>query len=131
MTSQFIQQINNLSSSSRRRHKSQTAPSTNLSSLTPLWNDLASSTGTIRALVDTPGSMGSNVPPSCHRYCRIIVGECFHCVIVGINQIFDRDIDVLNRQFLPVASGEMSGRVALVIVLLNGIWASDCARLFG
>ncbi|KAL3797422.1 hypothetical protein HJC23_010548 [Cyclotella cryptica] len=47
--------------------------------------------------------------------------ECFHCGIVGIDQIFDRDIDVLNRPFLPVASGEMSGRVAWTIVLLSGI----------
>eukprot|EP00804_Cyclotella_cryptica_P007013 CCRYP_007140-RA/>CCRYP_007140-RA protein AED:0.25 eAED:0.27 QI:0/0/0/1/0/0/4/357/126 len=50
-----------------------------------------------------------------------VIGECFHCGIVGIDQIFDRDIDVLNRPFLPVASGEMSGRVAWTIVLLSGI----------
>eukprot|EP00804_Cyclotella_cryptica_P017653 CCRYP_006776-RA/>CCRYP_006776-RA protein AED:0.23 eAED:0.34 QI:0/0/0/1/0/0/2/0/122 len=65
--------------------------------------------------------MGGDIPPRDHRYGRIIVGEHFHCGIVGINQIFDKDIDVLNRPFLPVASGEMSGRVAWVIVLCRGI----------
>ncbi|KAL3802386.1 hypothetical protein HJC23_007211 [Cyclotella cryptica] len=78
-----------------------------------LWNDLASNAGTIRALVDAPDAIekaqwGVIFP-------RTVIAECFHCGIVGINQIFDRDIDVLNRPFLPVASGEMSGRVAWAI----------------
>ena len=41
--------------------------------------------------------------------------------IVGINQIFDKDIDVLNKPFLPVASGEMSEKAAWVTVLTAGI----------
>jgi homogentisate solanesyltransferase len=48
----------------------------------------------------------------------LLLGNAF---IVGINQIFDRDIDVLNKPFLPVASGEMSGRVAWATVLFSGI----------
>eukprot|EP00804_Cyclotella_cryptica_P001187 CCRYP_017013-RB/>CCRYP_017013-RB protein AED:0.49 eAED:0.45 QI:0/0/0/1/0/0/2/0/140 len=65
--------------------------------------------------------MGSDAAPCCHRYGRVLVGEFFHCGIVGINQIFDRDIHVLNNPFLPVASGEMSRRVAWVTVLFSGI----------
>ena len=48
----------------------------------------------------------------------LLLGNAF---IVGINQIFDRDIDVLNKPFLPVASGEMSERWAWVAVGASGI----------
>ncbi|KAL3774899.1 hypothetical protein HJC23_008970, partial [Cyclotella cryptica] len=106
-----------------RRHKGQTEPSTNLSSLTPSWNDLASSAGTIRALgsrytwLNEEQCSREQSSVWSHNYCwgMLSLWDC------GNNQIFDRDIDVLNRQFLPVASGEMSGRVAWVIVLLSGI----------
>ncbi len=48
----------------------------------------------------------------------LLLGNAY---IVGINQIFDRDIDVLNKPFLPVASGEMSTNVAWMAVILSGI----------
>ena len=48
----------------------------------------------------------------------LLLGNAF---IVGINQIYDKDIDVLNKPFLPVASGEMSERVAWGTVLSCGI----------
>lgn len=35
---------------------------------------------------------------------------CGNGYIVGINQIYDVDIDVLNKPFLPVASGGGGGR---------------------
>ena len=41
--------------------------------------------------------------------------------IVGINQIYDEDIDKVNKPFLPVASGEMSKRFAWGAVLTGGI----------
>jgi homogentisate solanesyltransferase len=47
----------------------------------------------------------------------LLLGNAF---IVGINQIYDKDIDVLNKPFLPVASGEMSKRFAWVAVLSSG-----------
>lgn len=37
---------------------------------------------------------------------------CGNGYIVGINQIYDVDIDVLNKPFLPVASGELSPAMA-------------------
>jgi homogentisate solanesyltransferase len=48
----------------------------------------------------------------------LLLGNAF---IVGINQIFDKEIDVLNKPFLPVASGEMSKRFAWVAVALSAI----------
>jgi homogentisate solanesyltransferase len=41
--------------------------------------------------------------------------------IVGINQIYDEDIDKVNKPFLPVASGELTKRNAWVIVLASVI----------
>jgi homogentisate solanesyltransferase len=48
----------------------------------------------------------------------LLLGNAF---IVGINQIFDEDIDKLNKPFLPVASGEMSKKFAWTTVLLSGL----------
>jgi heme O synthase-like polyprenyltransferase len=84
---------------------------------------LASIAGTVRALVDTPGAIanaqwGAMLPRAVIGMVALLLGNAF---IVGINQIFDRDIDVLNKPFLPVASGEMSGRVAWATVLFSGI----------
>lgn len=42
---------------------------------------------------------------------------CGNGYIVGINQIYDVDIDVVNKPFLPVASGELSAGLAWVLVL--------------
>ena len=84
---------------------------------------LASIAGTIRALVDTPGAIananwGAMLPRAVIGMIALLLGNAF---IVGINQIFDRDIDVLNKPFLPVASGEMSKRGAWVVVAASGI----------
>ena len=37
--------------------------------------------------------------------------------IVGINQIYDVEIDVVNKPFLPVAAGELSPKAAWVLVV--------------
>ena len=84
---------------------------------------LASFAGTIRALVDTPGSIananwGVMLPRAVIGMVALLLGNAF---IVGINQIFDEDIDRLNKPFLPVASGEMSKRFAWTAVLTGGI----------
>lgn len=84
---------------------------------------LASIAGTVRALVDTPGSIASAnwgfmLPRAAIGMVALLLGNAF---IVGINQIFDRDIDVMNKPFLPVASGEMSVGVAWGTVLFSGI----------
>ena len=84
---------------------------------------LASIAGTIRVLEDTPGALanaqwGVMLPRAFIGMVALLLGNAF---IVGINQIFDQDIDKMNKPFLPVASGEMSKRFAWVAVLACGI----------
>lgn len=40
---------------------------------------------------------------------------CGNGYIVGINQIYDVDIDAVNKPFLPVAAGELSAGTAWVL----------------
>mmetsp|Transcript_40857 Transcript_40857/g.87021 ORF Transcript_40857/g.87021 Transcript_40857/m.87021 type:complete len:389 (-) Transcript_40857:230-1396(-) len=84
---------------------------------------LASFAGTIRALIDTPGAIananwGAMLPRAVIGMVALLLGNAF---IVGINQIYDKDIDVLNKPFLPVASGEMSKSAAWAAVGFCGI----------
>ena len=84
---------------------------------------LASFAGTIRALVDTPGAIananwGFMLPRAVIGMIALLMGNAF---IVGINQIYDEEIDKMNKPFLPVASGEMSKRFAWGAVLTGGI----------
>lgn len=84
---------------------------------------LASVAGTTRALIDTPGAIanaqwGTMLPRAIIGMIALLLGNAF---IVGINQIYDDDIDKLNKPFLPVASGEMSKRYAWVTVATAGI----------
>ena len=83
---------------------------------------LASITGTTRALIDTPGAIatvnwGFMLPRAIVGMVALLLGNAF---IVGINQIYDKDIDELNKPFLPVASGEMSKRTAWIAVIFSG-----------
>lgn len=83
---------------------------------------LASIAGTIRALIDTPGALasanwGSMLPRALVGMVALLLGNAF---IVGINQIYDKEIDEMNKPFLPVASGEMSKRTAWVAVVASG-----------
>ncbi len=51
----------------------------------------------------------------------LLLGNVF---IVGINQIFDVNIDKINKPFLPMASGRMSSRMACVVVAFSGVMGS-------
>lgn len=84
---------------------------------------LASFAGTTRALIDTPGALANAnwsimLPRAITGMIALLFGNAF---IVGINQIFDEEIDKMNKPFLPVASGEMSRRFAWAAVLTGGI----------
>lgn len=85
---------------------------------------LASIAGTTRALLDSPTGALLNVnwnillPRAIVGMIALLMGNCF---IVGINQIYDVDIDMLNKPFLPVASGELSSRQAWVAVVASGV----------
>ena len=50
----------------------------------------------------------------------LLLGNLF---IVGINQIYDVDIDVVNKPFLPIAAGRMTPKAAWAIVLGAGAGA--------
>jgi len=84
---------------------------------------LASIAGTTRALLDTPTFTMANtnwicmLARACTGMVALLLGNAF---IVGINQVYDVNIDKLNKPFLPVASGEMSKRFAWVSVIFAG-----------
>jgi len=50
----------------------------------------------------------------------LLLGNLF---IVGINQIYDVEIDVVNKPFLPIAAGRLSPKAAWAIVLGSGVAA--------
>ncbi len=47
--------------------------------------------------------------------CGLLALLCGNGYIVGINQIYDVDIDAVNKPFLPVAAGELSPTMAWAI----------------
>ncbi len=51
----------------------------------------------------------------------LLLGNIF---IVGINQIFDINIDKINKPFLPMAAGRMSSRMACMVVAFSGVLGS-------
>jgi homogentisate solanesyltransferase len=84
---------------------------------------LGSFCGTIRALLDTPVAARAAIASATfwtHLLPRALIGVTAlllgNAFIVGINQIYDEDIDKVNKPFLPVASGEMSKRWAWTVV---------------
>ncbi|KAJ7551663.1 hypothetical protein O6H91_06G023800 [Diphasiastrum complanatum] len=57
---------------------------------------------------------------------------CGNGYIVGINQIYDVDIDKVNKPFLPIASGDLSSSAAwLIILALAAIGIGIVAINFG
>jgi len=82
---------------------------------------LASVTGVARALVEVPlaGTPWLSLLPNAVKgMLALLFGNAF---IVGINQIFDVDIDTVNKPFLPVAAGELSMRRAWCLVVAGAI----------
>jgi len=84
---------------------------------------LASIAGTTRALIDTPGAIANAnwsvmLPRALIGMISLLLGNVF---IVGINQIYDKEIDEMNKPFLPVASGEMTKKAAWISVVSAGV----------
>ncbi|CAM9264444.1 unnamed protein product [Pylaiella littoralis] len=78
---------------------------------------LASVTGVARALMESPNAISLDlVPKAVLGLLALLLGNAF---IVGINQIYDMEIDKINKPELPVASGEISKRLAWVLVLAS------------
>jgi len=82
---------------------------------------LASVTGVARALVEVPlGGIDwlALLPNAFYGMLALLLGNAF---IVGINQIYDVDIDKVNKPFLPVAAGELSPRRAWALVVSSAV----------
>ncbi|KAJ1446768.1 tocopherol polyprenyltransferase-like protein [Pelagophyceae sp. CCMP2097] len=79
---------------------------------------LASVAGVCRALRDAPGGIEAAfrwdlIPSAGLGAVALLCGNAF---IVGINQIYDVDVDRVNKPFLPIASGALSLRTAKVLL---------------
>lgn len=60
-----------------------------------------------RALIEHPECIDWALLP--RALLGLLALLCGNGYIVGINQIYDVDIDVVNKPFLPIASGEAMG----------------------
>jgi len=81
---------------------------------------LACFTGVGRALVEAPSFLTmipSLLPKAMLGVLALLLGNLF---IVGINQIYDVEIDQINKPFLPVAAGRISPRMAWALVVGSG-----------
>ena len=90
---------------------------------------LACLTGVGRALIETPAFVAllpGLLPRAMLGVLALLLGNLF---IVGVNQIYDVDIDVINKPYLPIAAGRLTPRVAWAIVLGSGLAALGIVRL--
>lgn len=74
---------------------------------------------TARALLEQPAPLAALpwaalFPRACLGVLALLAGNGY---IVGVNQIYDVEIDAVNKPFLPVAAGELSPGLAWVLVL--------------
>jgi homogentisate solanesyltransferase len=78
---------------------------------------LASGAGVIKAIGDAGGLAKcwswSLVPQALAGLVALLCGNAF---IVGINQLYDVEVDRINKPFLPIAAGELSLRRAKLIL---------------
>ncbi len=94
---------------------------------------LASVTGVARAISEQPEGLAALwqwalLPRAVAGMIALICGNVY---IVGINQIYDVEIDKVNKPFLPIAAGEMSELKAWIAVLLcASVGTSLVWRLF-
>ncbi|KAG5181455.1 tocopherol polyprenyltransferase-like protein [Tribonema minus] len=80
---------------------------------------LASLTGVARALIETPTAVELRlIPRAIMGMLALLLGNAY---IVGINQIYDVDVDRINKPFLPMAAGEMGKKAAWAVVLTSMI----------
>lgn len=83
-----------------------------------------------RALLENPTLINWALLPT--ALLGLVALLCGNGYIVGINQIYDVDIDQVNKPFLPIASGELSAKAAWVLCfLLAGTGIGITSYLFG
>jgi len=91
---------------------------------------LGTSAVTARALIENSHLIDWTLLPK--ALMGLLALLCGNGYIVGINQIYDVDIDIVNKPFLPVAAGELSPGMAWVLVLsLAATGVGIVARNFG
>lgn len=81
---------------------------------------LACFTGVGRAIVETPAlapMLPAFLPQALKGMAALLLGNLF---IVGINQIYDVEIDKTNKPFLPIAAGRITPKLAWTLVLGSG-----------
>merc|ERR1719454_1913756 len=81
---------------------------------------LACFTGVGRALIEQPvylPMLPALLPKALRGVAALLLGNFF---IVGINQIYDVEIDKINKPFLPIAADRISPRLAWCLVLGSG-----------
>ena len=92
---------------------------------------LASVMGVLRAIRENPGAVPQSVGTILPLLYRATIGLfallCGNAYIVGINQIYDEKIDLINKPFLPIAAKQLSPSKAWQIVIrLLDYRSSDC-----
>ncbi|GAB5368365.1 hypothetical protein AAMO2058_001313000 [Amorphochlora amoebiformis] len=80
---------------------------------------LASFAGVCRVLLEAPNALNLGlIPRASLGLLTLLLGNVY---IVGINQIFDEKIDKINKPFLPIAAGELSAKIAWLLVVASGV----------
>ena len=91
---------------------------------------LACFTGVARALIESPvylALLPALMPRAALGVLALLLGNLF---IVGINQIYDVKIDVINKPFLPIAAGRISPRAAWWLVACSGLTGLAIVKRF-
>lgn len=71
---------------------------------------------TSKAVLENPSAIDWGLVP--RALLGVLALLCGNGYIVGINQIYDVDIDAVNKPFLPVAAGELSAAKAWLICII-------------
>ncbi|KAK9815400.1 hypothetical protein WJX72_003049 [[Myrmecia] bisecta] len=74
---------------------------------------LGSCAVTARALIENPQCIDWALLP--RALLGVLALLCGNGYIVGINQIFDQDLDTVNKPYLPIAAGELSPSLAWLL----------------
>ncbi|MEL6224275.1 MAG: homogentisate phytyltransferase [Cyanobacteria bacterium J06627_8] len=79
-------------------------------------------------------SSNTGLPPSASLL-RVLAAWltclCGNVYIVGLNQLYDVEIDQMNKPHLPIASGEFSPNIGRIIVFLTGLLALIASLIQG
>ncbi|EWM30055.1 tocopherol polyprenyltransferase-like protein [Nannochloropsis gaditana] len=81
---------------------------------------LASLMGVFRCFLEHPKAFANPLQPMPRAILGLLALLCGNVFIVGINQIYDVEIDKVNKPFLPLAAQRMTGKAAWAVVLAAG-----------